>query len=130
LSEAKTHSVVLDPQTRIDVRMGVEDEGEVKWFVVQLLHNLEPYHADDDDWREVARFDHNPEAMDGHDVVEEGLHMDLIFENGENDVKDRFPEHRPPPDALGNTVRYCGKYLSGKHEQLIEEYNDDRRTAR
>jgi len=111
------------------VRIGITDEGTVKWFVVQLLHNVEPYHANEDDWREVARFDHNPDAVEGHDVVKEGLHMDLSFEKSEDEVKDRFPEHRPPQGDLGSTVRYCVNYLNGKHEQLVKEYNDDRRTA-
>jgi len=122
--------VVLDPQTRIDVRMGIADEGKVEWFVVQLLHNVKPYHVEREDWREVARFDHNPDALDGHDVVEEGLHMDLTFENSEDEKETRFPSHTPPPSDLGLTVRYCVNYLRNRYEKLIKRYNDDRRTAR
>lgn len=130
MTEERTHSVVLNPQTRIDVRMDIAEEGNVEWFVVQLLHNVEPYHADGEDWREVARFDHNPDAVDGHDVVEEGLHMDLSFEKGEDETETRFPSHTPPPSDLGGTVRYCVNYLRNRHEKLTKRYNDDRRTAR
>jgi len=113
-TEERKHSVVLDPQTRIDMRIGVTDEGSIDWFVVQLLHNLKPYYAKEEDWREVARFDHNPDTTDGHDVVEEELHMDLTFENSEDEKKERFPKHTPPPHSLGDTVRFCVNYLRGK----------------
>jgi len=129
LSGTETHSVVLDPQTRIDVRIGVEDGDDIEWFVVQLLHNLEPYYADDEEWREVARFDHNPDAQDGHDVIKEGLHMDLTFENKEDRTETRFPSHTPPPSDLGRTVRYCVNYLRNRYEVLVKRYNDDRRRA-
>ena len=130
MSREETHSVVLDPQTRIDARIGVADGGEVEWFVVQLLHNLEPYYSEYEDWREIARFDHNTDAQEGHDVAKEGLHMDLTFENREDEAVTRFPSHTPPPSDLGLTVRYCVNYLRNRYEELIKEYNDDRRAAR
>jgi len=125
VSREKSYPIVLDPQTRIHVRIGVEDEGDIEWFVVQLLHNLEPYYAEDEDWREVARFDHNPDAKDGHDVVEHGLHMDIVRENSENEKKTRFPEHHPPPEKLGSTVQYTISYLNENYEELVEEYKND-----
>lgn len=125
MTTQKKHTEVLDPRTRIDVRIGVSGDNEVEWFVVQLLYNVKPYYADEDDWREVARFDHNPDAQDGHDVVEEGLHMDLPFENKEDEVDDHFPEHTPPPYKLGSTVRFCVNYLKQDHEQLVRDYKND-----
>jgi len=125
MSREKSYPIVLDPQTRIHVRIGVTEEGDIEWFVVQLLHNLEPYYADNEDWREIARFDHNPDALDGHDVVEEGLHMDLTFENRENKRDERFPGHHPTYSRLGGSVEFCVSYLSAEYEKLVREYEND-----
>ena len=59
------------------------------------------------------------------DVVEEDLHMDLLFENKDDEVDDHFPEHTPPPYKLGSTVKFCVNYLKDDHEQLIRDYKDD-----
>ncbi|MFB6148518.1 MAG: hypothetical protein ABEJ48_02530 [Halobacteriales archaeon] len=36
----------------------------------------------DGDWRQVVRYDHDKKAPGGHDVTEEGLHLD-IYREGE-----------------------------------------------
>ena len=47
------------------------DSGDVTRFVVQL----EYYHRDE--WRTVVRYDHDSEGEFGHDVTEDGLHIDI-----------------------------------------------------
>jgi len=125
MTKERHHTDVLDARTRIDVRVGVDESNDVEWFVVQLLYNIEPYYSSNEDWREVARFDHNPDAQDGHDIVEEGLHIDILFENKDDEVQERFPEHTPPPYNLGSTVRFCVNYLKSEHEALVRDYKDD-----
>ncbi|MDL0124189.1 MULTISPECIES: hypothetical protein [Halobacterium] len=52
------------------------DRGDVTRFLVQLEYRL------DDTWTEVVRYDHDPKSEFGHNVTEEGLHIDIY--NAEN----------------------------------------------
>lgn len=53
-------------------RLGYSHErGNVTRFVVQLEYRL------GGDWTEVVRYDHDPESEHGHDVEDEGLHIDV-----------------------------------------------------
>lgn len=69
------------------------DRGEVTRFVVQLEYNL------DGEWREVVRFDHDPESDHGHDVTREGVHMD-VYRNGEKVRKEELFPPMPASEAL------------------------------
>lgn len=62
------------PLSRVTrVRLGYShDRDEVVEFVVQL-----EYDVGDGDWRTVVRYDHNPNRRSGHNVTEEGLHIDI-----------------------------------------------------
>lgn len=51
-------------------------QGEVVRFMVQLEYWL------DGGWRPVVRYDHDREAPGGHDITDEGLHMD-VYRDGE-----------------------------------------------
>lgn len=68
---------------RVQIRSGFTTErGEVIRFMVQLEYWYEG------NWTPVVRYDHDRYAEGGHDITEEGLHMD-IYRNGEKvDVKD------------------------------------------
>lgn len=64
--------------------------GRVVRFVVQLEYGLDDefyWPRNCDDWQPVARFDHNPRATDGHDIREEGLHMDIYTDDEEYFIK-------------------------------------------
>jgi hypothetical protein len=53
------------------IRKAVETEqGDVTRFVVQLECNVNPGPLEPNDWRQVARFDHEPDLGMGHDVTE------------------------------------------------------------
>ena len=72
------------------VRIGFShSRGKVIRFVVQLEYRLES------SWREVVRYDHDPVSDFGHDVTEEGLHID-IYRDGE---KARSEYVAPPMPA-------------------------------
>jgi len=51
------------------------DRGTVTRFVVQLEYWTQ------EGWTEVVRFDHDPESDHGHDVSEDGVHLD-VYRNG------------------------------------------------
>lgn len=58
-------------------RLGyTHDRGEVTRFVVQLEYR----HGDE--WAPVVRYDHDPASVHGHDVTEEGLHVD-VYRDGD-----------------------------------------------
>ncbi len=68
---------------RVQLRTAFTTErGDVVRFMVQLEYWLAG------DWETVVRYDHDRYAAGGHDISEEGLHMD-VYRNGEKvDVKD------------------------------------------
>lgn len=66
----------------------MKEAGAPKRFVVQLERRI------DDDWWEVVRFDHDPENPMGHDITQEGLHMDVYKFGEKARVKDDFPPVR------------------------------------
>jgi hypothetical protein len=66
------------------------------------------------DWKQVARFDHDPET---HDIRKEGLHMDVYREGEKHHVERDFP--RLNPNAGMN---FSISYLQAHNERLIERY--------
>lgn len=88
------------------------------WFVVQLEYNAQPNVLEADDWRQVARFDHDPSAPNGHDVTEEGLHMD-VYSGGEKvDVKREFPDV-----PLSEAVQFCESYLVERRDDILSQFD-------
>jgi hypothetical protein len=106
---------------RVRRRVGLTAErGDVTRFVVQLEYRL------DGEWTTVARFDHDAESEMGHDVTEEGLHLD-VYRDGE---KHRVEKDFPPVD-LNRAINYCESYLEDNEQELIQRFelwhgvNDD-----
>ena len=79
-------------QSRIRVGTTVKD-GAVTKFLRQLEYRV------GDDVREVVRFDHDPESEGGHNVAQEGLHMD-VYRDGEKSRTERTGPPEPPNRAL------------------------------
>jgi hypothetical protein len=107
--------------------------GDVTRFVVQLEYGLggeffwpENY----DEWEPVARFDHNPQGSDGHDVRDEGLHLDVYRGDGQYERTWDFP-HVPVNEA----PRWCEAYFEKNLDFLLERFEqlrgieDGRRTV-
>ncbi|WP_449405156.1 DUF7718 family protein [Halorhabdus amylolytica] len=54
----------------------------------------------------MARFDHDPQSPYGHDIEEEGLHMDL-YKQGQ---KYRIVRSKFPYVPVNHAPRYCIEY--------------------
>ena len=94
-------------QSQIRVGTTVED-GAVTKFLRQLEYRV------GDDVREVVRFDHDPESEGGHDVAQEGLHMD-VYRDGEKSRTERIGPPEPPNRALtraeGHSAEHAERYI-------------------
>ena len=97
---------------RVRRRIGYShDRGEITRFVVQLEYRL------DGDWAEIVRFDHDPEGKHGHDVTEEGVHMD-VYQDGE---KLRSEEIFPSMTA-NEALTFAEEYLNQHAERYIRRF--------
>lgn len=97
-------------------RVGRDTEhGEVSRFLVQL----EYYH--DGGWQIVIRYDHDPEGPDemGHDVTEEGLHMD-VYRDGEK-IDSPFVA---PPMSAGIALDFAEDHMMENLERRVERYEE------
>jgi hypothetical protein len=101
---------------RIRTDIGTE-HGDVTRFVVQLEYNVEPNLLEPNDWRQVARFDHEPDAEGGHDVTEEGLHMDVYRDEEKAEVRRDFPAV-----SLRGAPAFCKQTLSDRAPELLARF--------
>ncbi|WP_276280512.1 DUF7718 family protein [Halorussus caseinilyticus] len=98
------------------------ERGEVAAFVVELEYGLDDefyWPCECDDWRPVARFDHNPAAPDGNDIREEGLHLDIYRGDDEYYSTDDFPFV-----TVEKAPRWCEEYLLDNLDFLLERYEE------
>ena len=102
--------------TTVRRRLGYShDHGEVTRFVVQLEYLYE------DGWTPVVHYDHDPASMHGHDVTDEGLHLD-VYRDGETYRQ----EYVAPPMPAGVALDFA-EDLGGEPEDYdAEEYLNDR----
>lgn len=87
------------------------DGGEVAKFVRQLEYRVS------DDVLEVVRYDHDPDAEGGHDVTEEGLHMD-VYRDGE---KVRV-EQIAPPEPASRALTRAEEHLAENIQQFVTRF--------
>ena len=106
------------PYARVRREWGA-DAGEVSYFLVQLEYDVEatPTGKNNPDWQTVARFDHNPDTEEGHDIREEGLHLDVYKHGEKHKVKRGFP-----PVPPGHAIRYCERYFERHAGRLLEQF--------
>ncbi|WP_425606569.1 DUF7718 family protein [Halomontanus rarus] len=107
----------VEPTARIRERI-YWDAPIITEFCIQLEYNVGlHYEMEDSIWRAIARFDHNVSPNRGHDIREEGLHMDL-FPKTENERKVwDFP--RVP---LRDSPRWCREFLEQRHRHYLLRY--------
>ena len=106
------------PYARLRRELETEN-GEIVRFVYQLEYDME---ASEDglpphDWREVARFDHDIENPMGHDVGEEGLHMDVYRHGKKYQTARGFPPIRPT-----YAPRFCEQFLLERADKLLARF--------
>lgn len=105
------------PRLRIRTEFA-KHRGDVTRFVVQLEYNARPDVLEADDWRQVARFDHDPAAPNGHDVTEEGLHMDVYSDGEKVAVARDFPEISP-----NGAIDFCEEFLYEQRDELLARFD-------
>lgn len=99
---------------RVRRRIGYShDRGEVTRFVVQLEYRT------NDGWAEIVRFDHDPGSDHGHDVAQEGVHMDVYRDN----VKIRAEEVFPPMPA-SEALSFAEGHLAQHAERYIRRFEE------
>jgi hypothetical protein len=97
---------------RVRRRIGYShDSGEVIRFVVQLEYHL------DGEFHQVVRFDHDPDSEHGHDVTEDGVHLDVY----RNRTKHRSEEVFPPMPA-SDALTFAEEHLNQHAEQYINRF--------
>lgn len=100
------------PRTR--ERLGLSTRrGGVTRFVLQLEYRLEV------EWRVVVRYDHDEAGTFGHDVTEEGLHVD-VFRNG---VK-HGTEHLMGPLPAGLALDVAEDHLAENVERFVRRFEE------
>ena len=107
----------VGPNTRI--RLGIDSEkGDLKRFLAQLEHDF------GEGYETIARSDHNPPVSDGHDVTEEGTHIDFVREGEKVDT-----EIISDPVSAGKGLRKAQDYLNNHAQELISEAEEWKDTA-
>jgi hypothetical protein len=107
----REYTAALTSRTR--VRIGYShDHGDVTRFVVQLEYRL-----DVDEWREVVRYDHDPASDHGHDVTDEGLHIDIY-----RDGRKFATEFVASPEPAGIALDRAEEHLRRNHERFTERF--------
>jgi hypothetical protein len=106
------------PYARIRRELETTD-GAVTRFVYQLEYDIAatPAGTHTPDWQPVARFDHNVAPNRGHDVREEGLHLDLYRDGEKHRVLAGFPTV-----SLEHAPQFCEQFLEDNATQLLEQF--------
>lgn len=96
----------------LQIRLGITTErGDVAQFMVQLEYWI------GGEWHEVVRYDHDPDSEMGHDVTEEGLHMDIYRDGEKADT-----EHVTGPLPADVAIDTAEEHLSEHLERYVERF--------
>jgi hypothetical protein len=109
---AMLHGPIVRRRSIIEV-----EQGEISAFCVQLEFNHSPAVDQSHDWRYIARFDHKPENMEGHDIREEGLHMDLHHPKQHDRTYTGFP-----PVPLEDAPGFAADHFDERYLEICERY--------
>lgn len=105
------------PYLRLRFNLATE-AGEIQRFLIQLEYNLSLVSIGKDNWGAIARFDHNPEAENGHDVTEEELHLDLLDPDGS-----KYKIQKGFPDVpLDDCPEYCENWLLEQATPIMMDF--------
>lgn len=109
------YTTPITGRAHIRVEIGTTG-GDVDWFLVQLEYNVRPHGGKEDDWQEVARFDHHPHEPHGHDIRIERLHLD-IYKEDKKITKRGFP-----PVSVNDAPGRCEEYLKEHAEHYLSQF--------
>lgn len=100
--------------TTVRRRLGYSrDNGDITRFVVQLEYRYEG------EWVSIVRYDHDPASVHGHDVTEEGLHID-VFREGE-----KFrTEYVAPPLPAGVALDFAEDHLAENTQRFVRRFEE------
>jgi hypothetical protein len=93
--------------------------GEIQYFISQLEYDIQATPVGDNkpDWRIVARFDHNTDPDRGHDIREEGLHLDIYKYGEKHKVRDNFPYI-----SLSAAPEFCDRFFKQNAPKLLHQF--------
>lgn len=116
MQETAYRKPVDPPYTRLRFYLATSS-GDVEKFTIQLEYDLLAA-GRRSVWQALARFDHNPYSRKGHDIRDEGLHLDIIdADNSKQDVKRGFPSV-----DVQYAPEYCENYLLKHHDPLVADF--------
>lgn len=108
------------PHNRSDCLLSVgfdRKHGHIPCFLIWLHYQTSTNPVK---WTSVARMDHNETSNRGHDVYQEGLHVD-IARRSQREVHLDVPHNRLP-SSRGKVIRGCISYLADETEYIIDVY--------
>ena len=79
-------------------------------------------------WEAIARMDHNETSTHGHDVYQEGLHVDLARRSGA--TVHLQVRHGPLPSNRGGLISAAVRYLRQEAQYAVDVYEGDRSPGR
>jgi hypothetical protein len=91
------------------------EQGDVTRFVVQLEYRRA------DGWAEVVRFDHDPAGEQSHDVMVDGVHMD-VYRDGEKIRSEEVFPPMPADEALTSVEEHMKQY-GQRYIKRFEEWH-------
>ena len=95
------------------------ERGDIPRFLVQLHYQAETAPVR---WTELARMDHNETDPLGHDVYQEGLHVDVARRSA--DTVHLEVRHAPLPANRGRVVRRCAFYFRREAAYFVDVYEE------
>ncbi|MDL0131436.1 hypothetical protein PNP59_10900 [Halobacterium salinarum] len=100
---------------RVRRRMGYSHtSGHVTRFVVQLEYQLE-----DGEWAAVVRSDHDPESKHGHNVAEEGVHLDVYRDGEKLRSEELFPSMQP-----SEALTYAEDHIAMHAKRYVKRFEE------
>jgi hypothetical protein len=109
---AVLHAPIVRRRTIIEV-----ESGTISAFCVQLEFNHSPQSGQANDWQYIARFDHKPSSQHGHDIREEGLHIDVRHPQEGDRTYTGFP-----PVPLDQAPKYAENHFDEMYLDICERY--------
>ena len=107
---------------RIDCHLTVgfdRGQGHIPRFLIWLHYQTS---TDPVRWTPIARMDHNETSSWGHDVYQEGLHVDI--ERRSNPEVHLDVPHSPLPSSRGKTIRGCIGYFIDETDYIVDVYEE------